>query len=166
MESALGGGVLKGGKCWFAVESKTFEISIEVVRGKPRGIILEKSKGFSYWIRFGENSLSFLLEGVEAWCREKSSSRHLKIWEEEGRKFRLEFCSNEAGRFLLCSVRDVEAKKYCLVLLDGKYLVGGWLLLAKKLRALGVSTPTFSKVYLGVPPSENEGCSVKGIGKG
>ena len=38
---------LKGGKCWFVVESKTFEISIEVVWGKPKGIILEKSKGFS-----------------------------------------------------------------------------------------------------------------------
>ncbi|KAL6335866.1 hypothetical protein AAG906_003491 [Vitis piasezkii] len=166
MESASGEGVLKGGKCWFAVESKTFEISIEVVRGKPRGIILEKSKGFFSWIRFREKSLSFLLEGVEAWCRGKSSSRHLKIWEEEGRKFRLECCSNEAGRFLLCLVRDVEAKKYCLILLKGKGLVGGWFLLAKKLRALGVSTPIFSKVYLGVPPSENEGCSVKGIGKG
>ena len=165
MESASGRGVSKGGKCWFAVESETFEISIEVVRGKPIGIILERNKGFSSWIRFGKKSLSFLLEGVEAWCREKSSSRHLKIWEEEGRKFRLECCSNEAGRFLLCSVRDVEAKKYCLVLLERKGLVGGWFLLAKKLRALEVSIPTLSKVYLGVPSFENEGCSVKGIEK-
>ena len=62
-------GGLKGGKCWFAVESKTFQISIEVVRGKPRGIVLERSRGFSSWIRFRESSLSYLLEGVEAWCR-------------------------------------------------------------------------------------------------
>ena len=66
-------GGLKGGKCWFAVESKTFEISIEVVRRKPRGIILERSKDLSSWIRFGEKSLSYLLEGVEAWCRGESS---------------------------------------------------------------------------------------------
>ena len=66
-------GGLKGGKCWFAVESKTFEISIEVVRRKPRGIILERSKDFSSWIRLGEKSLSYLLQGVEAWCRGESS---------------------------------------------------------------------------------------------
>ena len=62
-------GASKGGKCWFAVESKTFEISVEEVRGKQREIILEKSKDFSFWIRFGEKSLSYLLEGVEDWCR-------------------------------------------------------------------------------------------------
>ena len=95
---------LKGGKCWFAVESKTFEISIEVARGKLRGIILERSKGFSSWIRFGEKSLSYLLEGVEDWCRGKPSSRCLKVWEDEGRKFRLECRSNEVGRFLFCSM--------------------------------------------------------------
>ena len=78
----------------------------------------------------------------------------------------LECRSNEVGRFLLCLVRDVETKKYCLVFLEGKGLVGGWFLLAKKLRALGVSTPALSKVYLGVPTSNKEGCSVKGIEKG
>ncbi|RVW30578.1 hypothetical protein CK203_086079 [Vitis vinifera] len=61
-----GRGVLKGGKSWFAMESKTFEISIEEVRG------------------------------VEDWCRGESSSRCLKVWEERGRKFRLECHSNEA----------------------------------------------------------------------
>ncbi|RVW25599.1 hypothetical protein CK203_107707 [Vitis vinifera] len=41
------------GKCWFAIESKTFEVSIEEVRGKLRGTIVERSRGFSSWIRFG-----------------------------------------------------------------------------------------------------------------
>ena len=160
-------GGLKGGKCWFAVESKTFEISIEVVRGKPRGIILERSdKGFSSWIRFGERSLSYLLEGVEAWCRGESSSRCLKVWEDGGRKFRLECQSNEAGRFILCLVLDVEAKKYCLVFPEGKGLVGGWFLLAKKLRALGVSTPTLSKAFSGVSISKRGGCGFKEKEKG
>ena len=71
--------VSKGGKSWFAMESKTFEISIEEVRGKQRRIILEMSKDFSSWIKFGENSLSYLLEGVEDWCRGKSSSSCLKV---------------------------------------------------------------------------------------
>ena len=127
---------------------------------------MERSKSFSSWIRFGEKSLSYLLEGMEAWCRGESSSRCLKVWEEGGRKFRLECRSNEAGRFLLYSVRDLEAKKYCLVFPEGKGLVGGWFLLAKKLRALGVSTPALSKVYQGVPTSEKDECSFKGKEKG
>ena len=156
-------GVLKGGKCWFALESKTFEISIEVVQGKRRETILERSKDFSSWIRFSENSLSLLLEGVEAWCRGESSSRRLKVWKEEGRKFRMRCRSNEAGRFLLCPVRDVEAKKFCLVFPKGNGLVGGWFLLAKKLRALGVSTPTVWNSVSVVPTTTKMGSSVKGL---
>ena len=56
----------------------------------------------------------------------------------------------------------MEAKKYCLVFPGGKGLVGGWFLLAKKLRALGVSTPVVSKVFPSVPTSENGGCGFKG----
>ena len=108
------------------MESKTFKISIEEIRGKLRGVILERSKGFSSWIKFGEKSFSFLLEGVEDWCKGESSSRRLKVWEEGGRKYRLECRSNDAGRYLLCSVRDLEAKRFCLVFPEGKGLVGGW----------------------------------------
>ena len=90
---------------------------------------MERSKGFSSWIRFGEKSLSLLLEVVEAWCRGESSSRCLKVW-EGGRKFRLECGSNVVGRFLLCSMRDLEAKRFCIVFPEGKGLVRGWFLLA------------------------------------
>ena len=157
------GRVSKGGKCWFAVESKTFEISIEVVRGKLRGTILERSKVFSSWIRFGEKSLSLLLEGVEAWCRGESNSRRLKVWEERGRKFRLECRSNVVGRFLLCSVRDVEAKKFCLVFLEGNGLVGGWFLMAKKLRALGVTISVVRNNFQCDPFDGKVGSNVKGL---
>ena len=85
-----------------------------------------------------------------------------KSWEEQGRKFRLECHSNEAGWFLLCSVKDLEAKRFCLVFPKGKFLVGGWFLLAQKLRALGVSTPALSKGDLGTSNSEKDGYSVKG----
>ncbi|RVW54460.1 hypothetical protein CK203_068313 [Vitis vinifera] len=140
-------GVSKGGKCWFAVESKSFEISIEEVRGRLRGTIWERSKGLSSWIRFGEKGLSLLLEGVEAWCRGESNSKLLKVWDEGARNFRLECHSNVAGRFLLCSVRDVERKKFCLVFPEGNGLVGGWFLLAKNLRALGVSSTEVRNSY-------------------
>ena len=103
---------------------------------------------------------------MESWCRGESNSRCLKVWEEGGRKFRSECRSNETGRFLLCSVRDVEAKKYCLVFPEGKGLVGGCLLLAQKLRALGVSTPALSQGNLGTPNPEKDGCSIKGNEEG
>ena len=44
---------------------KTFEILIEEVKGKLLGKILERGRGFSSWIRFGELSLFHLLDGVE-----------------------------------------------------------------------------------------------------
>ena len=69
--------------------------------------------------------MNYLLEGVEAWYRGDSSSMCLKVWENGGRKFKLECQSNEASRFLLCLVQDMETKKYCLVFLEGKSLVGG-----------------------------------------
>ncbi|RVW30970.1 hypothetical protein CK203_098739, partial [Vitis vinifera] len=118
-----GKGAPKGGKSWFAVESKTFEISIEEIGGKLRGVILERSKGFSSWIKFGEKSFSSLLEGVEDWCREESSSRRLRVWEEGGRKYRLECRSNVA--------------------------VGGWFMLAQKLRALGITNQPMRNVEMG-----------------
>ncbi|RVX19238.1 hypothetical protein CK203_008598 [Vitis vinifera] len=139
-------GVSKGGKCWFAVESKAFEISIEVVRGKLRGTILERSKGFSSCIRFGEKSLSLLLEGVEAWCRGESNLRRLK------RCRRKEVLSSFSRR---------------------KWLSGG---LAKKLRALGVSFPvvrnsfqcdsSVGKVESSVNALENESSSYAEVVKG
>ena len=62
---------MRGGKCQFAIESKTFEVSLEQVRGKLRGIIVERSRGFSSWIRFGVASLRKFLEGLEECCREE-----------------------------------------------------------------------------------------------
>ncbi|KAL6345748.1 hypothetical protein AAG906_017492 [Vitis piasezkii] len=44
----------------------------------------------------------------------------VKVWEEEGRKFRLERRVNGAGRYVLCSVVDVETKRFCLVFPKGK----------------------------------------------
>ena len=161
-----GDGAPKGGKSWFAVESKTFEISIEETRGKLRGVILERSKGFSSWIKFGEKSLSSLVEGVEDWCREESSSRRLRVWEEGGRKYRLECRSNVAGRYLLCSVRDLEAKRFCLVFSEGKGLVGGWFILAQKLRALGITNQAMRNVDLGTSTSVKDDYRGKGKEKG
>ena len=53
------------GKTWFAVEAKTFEISIEEKNKKLRGCIWERCKGATSWVRFGESSLQCLLLGIE-----------------------------------------------------------------------------------------------------
>lgn len=62
---------MREGTEWFGVESKSFEISIEEVNGCLQGKIVERGRGFSNWIRFGEFSLSRLLERVELCCREE-----------------------------------------------------------------------------------------------
>ncbi|KAL6318438.1 hypothetical protein AAG906_041204 [Vitis piasezkii] len=100
---------MRGGRSWFAVDSKSFEISVDVFREKLKGIIVERSRGFTSWIRFGSLSLCCLLEGVEACCRGELAKRFVKT------------------------------KKYCLVF-SGKGILGGWALLAEKLRSLGVLT--------------------------
>ena len=130
----------RGGRCWFAVDSKSFEISVDVSGERLKGIIVERNKGFTLWIKFENFSLCCLLEGVKACCRGKLVQRFVKSWEDGGRKFKLERPANEADRFLLCSVVDSEVKKYCLVFPEGKGILGGWALLAEKLCSLGVLT--------------------------
>ena len=112
----------RGGRRWFAVESKSFELLIDEVGGKLRGCIWEICKGITSWIRFGDASLSSLLAGVESCCRDRDDRSWSLIWDEEGRKYRMERRSSEAVRFLLCSVRDLEAKRFCLIFLEGKGL--------------------------------------------
>ncbi|RVW31228.1 hypothetical protein CK203_082860 [Vitis vinifera] len=136
------------------MESKSFEISVEDVGGKLRGIILERCKGLSLWIRFGKSSLRCLLEGVEVCYREESFEREVRSWEEEGRKFRLERHTNEAERFILCFVHDVEQKRFCLVFLEGRGILGGWVKLVEKLCSLGVIT--LFEVKVGCSPVGNK----------
>ena len=123
---------------WFAVESKSFELLVDDVGGKLRRCIWERCRGLPSWIRFGDASLSSLLDGVETYCRRSDNRSWSLVWEEGGRKYRLERRSNEAGRFLLCSVHDLEAKRFCLIFLERKGFIGSWNILAEKLRETGV----------------------------
>ena len=132
-------GGARGGRCCFVVESKSFEILVEELGGKLKGCIWERSKGFSSWIRFGEASLRCILDGVEACCREVINRAWAFGWEEENRKYRLERRSNEAGRFILCLVRDIESKKFNIIFLEGKGQSLGWNSLAERLRGFGVA---------------------------
>ena len=96
---------MRGGKTWFAIEAKSFEIEIE--KGKKlRGCIWERCKGVTSWIKFGDRSLQCLLVGVEVCGEGACEPGWTKLWGEEGRNYKLEFQSNKAGSFIRCSVRD------------------------------------------------------------
>ena len=78
------------------------------------------------------------MDRVETCYRRSDDRSWSLVWEEGGRKYRLERHSNEAGRFLLYSVRDLEAKRFCLIFPEGQGLIGSWNILAEKLRETGV----------------------------
>ncbi|RVW52772.1 hypothetical protein CK203_076653 [Vitis vinifera] len=124
----------------FAVDSKSFEISMDVFGEKLKGIIVERSKGLTSWIKFGSLSLCCLLEEWRPIVGVSLFQRFVKSWEDGGRKFKLESRANEAGRFLLSFVVDSETKRHCLMFPKGKGILGGWVFLAEKLRSLRVST--------------------------
>lgn len=55
------------------------------------------------------------------------------------RAYKLELCSNQEGRFLLCSVLSAEEKRFLLVFPEGRGFLGGWKIIANKLRIAGVA---------------------------
>lgn len=64
------------------IPSKSFDFSVEeVMGGMLRGIIEERGRGLSAWIRFGDLSLCCLLERVET-CTDEGLVRWSKAWEE------------------------------------------------------------------------------------
>ena len=122
---------------WFAVESKSYELTMEGKGKKTKCFITERSRGVASWIRFGVEGMEKLLWGVEEYCRVSVPAWRTLVWREYGRSFRLESRVNNAGRFLLCSVADGEGKKHWLVFLEGRGLINGWSILAGKIRGLG-----------------------------
>ena len=83
-------GEMRGGRCWYVVESKSFEILVGLFGGKLKGKISDRSRETSLWIRFGEWIFGCLLEGIEACHRDESGKVWSKNWVEDGREFRLE----------------------------------------------------------------------------
>ena len=151
-----------GGRCWFGVELKMFEISIEDHKGKVCGKICERGPKFSSWVRFGGKCLSLPLEGVESCCGLKERTPFRKFWSERDRDYSLKLRSNRAGRFLFCVVRDAEKKRFSLAFPEGRGLVGGWKILASKLRSLGVSPLQWKRALLEnhKPPQASPSSSV------
>ena len=78
------------GKTWFAIEAKTFEISIEEKGKKLRGCIWERCKGATSWVRFRDSSLQHLLLGIKDCDKISRNQDWFANWEEEGRRYKLE----------------------------------------------------------------------------
>ena len=119
---------MKGGRAWFQVDSKSFKISVGFFKGKISKVSTER--GWRFWtcIRFGESGLSLFLQGVEFCIKKRDRKVFSNSWVEEERSFKLQLHSNEAGRFLLCSVFIAQERRFIL----------GWLVLVQKLRSCGV----------------------------
>ncbi|RVW98494.1 hypothetical protein CK203_026864 [Vitis vinifera] len=113
--------VLRGGRSRFVVESKWFEIEIEESGGALKPV-------------------------VERWMIKDGLLNGWRVTE----KFRMERRLNKAGRFILCSVRDMEAKRYNIIFPEGEGQASGWNSLAVRLRGLGV-TPTEGLKISNVP---------------
>ena len=75
--------------------------------------------------------MSLLLEGVEDFYQKESLKEFKNSWVEEGRSYKLQLRSNEVGRYLLCSIFFVEAKRFVLIFPDGKGLPGGGMFLLR-----------------------------------
>ena len=54
--------------------------------------------------------LSWFLKGVEAYYKGKYKESFRRVWNEGGRGFKLELCSNKTDRFMLCSTLSAEEK--------------------------------------------------------
>ena len=129
--------LMKTRRCEFAVESKSFEFTMEGKGKKAKCFITERSRGVASWVRFGIEGMEKLLMGVEECCRVFVPASRTFAWRENGRSFRLESKENNAGRFLLCFVTDGEGKKHWLVFSEGRGFLNGWTMLAEKIRGLG-----------------------------
>ena len=139
----------RGSKKWFFVNSKSFEVLLEGERRQSRVFIIERSRGFVSWIRFGEEGVRNLLKGIEICGRDIATTKRSFDWKENGRIFRLDSKKNDAGRFLLCFVTDEDGKRHKLFFPEGRGLVNGWSILVKKLCGLGlVSTQGEKKVFM------------------
>ena len=127
------------GRRWFSVDHKSFEIE-EVGEGRKTKIfITERSRGRSSWIRFGKDGVKILIKGLETYASGGAGRiGEGTEWKENGRRYSLKLRKNERGRFILCSVADLDGKWYGLAFPEGNGLRNGWSQLAEALQDLAM----------------------------
>ena len=67
---------------WFSVDSKSFEIKAVGVGRKVQVVIIERRRGQSTWIRFGEEGARILLKGLESLRKEVEKNGEGLRWRE------------------------------------------------------------------------------------
>ena len=132
---------------WFAVEAKSFEFTMEGEGKKTKYFITERSRGKASWIRFGVEGLFNLLKGVEECCNASAPVSRSLVWRENGRFFRLESKENKAGRFFLCSAKDVEGKKHKLFFPEGRGFFEWVGLVGREIKRVGPQTAAGGKSH-------------------
>ena len=104
---------------------------------KAKVLITERRWGRMSWIRFGEERAKILLKSMVSFRLEVDKNIEGLGWCENGRRYSLEMRKNEHGRFLLCSVTDLDGKRHRLLFPEGNGLINGWTMLEEALKALG-----------------------------
>ena len=104
---------------------------------KARVLITERRWGRMSWIRFGEEGAKILLKSVVSFRVDADKNNEGLGWCENGRRYSLEMRKNEHGRFLLCSVTDLDGKRHRLFFPEGNGLLNGWTMLENALQAMG-----------------------------
>ena len=102
---------------------------------KAKVFITERRWGRMSWIRFGEEGARTLLKSVVSLRTEANKNIEGLGWCENGRRYSLEMRKNDHGRFLLCSVTDLDGKRHRLLFPEGNGLINGWTMLEEALQA-------------------------------
>ena len=124
-------------RIWFFVESKSFKIEEVGDGNKTKVIITERRWGRMLWIRFGEEGARTLLKNVVSLRTVADKNVEGLGWCENGRRYSLEMRKNFHGRFLLCSVIDLDGKRHKLFFPEGNGLLNGWTMLEGALQEMG-----------------------------
>ena len=122
---------------WFSVDSKSFMIEEVGVGSKTKVVITERRWGRTSWIRFGEEGARTFLKSVVSLRTEADKNFEGLGWCENDRRYRLEMRKNCFGRFLLCSVTDLDGKRHRLLFPEGNGLINGWTMLEGALQDMG-----------------------------
>ena len=89
------------------------------------------------WIYFGKEGAKILLKSVVSFRVDADKNKKGVGWCENGRRYSLERRKNEHGRFLLCSVTDLDGKRHKLFFPEGNGHLNGWIMLENALQATG-----------------------------
>ena len=114
------------------------------------------------WIRFCEEGARTLLKSVVSLRTEADKFFEGLGWCENGRRYSLEMRGNNHGRFLLCSVTDLDGKRHRLLFPEGSGLINGWTMLEEALQDTGYKEAGGEKRNLAKTSSMDKAKNQKG----